>query len=351
LEKGRSAVRVIGFAWIMVITSGLLSASLTAAAADQALIDAAKKEGSVTWYTTQIVNQVARPAADAFQKRYGIQVNFVRGDSAEVALRVLNEQQAGHPLADVIDGTTTIPTVKARGLLMKWLPERITRMPKEAHDQEGYWVATNEDLHTPAFNTNLIPRGTEPKTYQDLLDPKWKGQMAWASHPSTSGAAGFVGMVLNTMGDEEGMSYLRNLAKQKMNALSGSSRSVVDQIVQGEYALAIQVFNHQAVFSAARGAPVDWIPISPAMGIFDVTALMKEAPHPNAAKLFESFLISDAGQRIFRDGDYIPVDPNVLPRVPSLRPNGSSFQATFFSPEQISESLPHWAATYKSIFE
>jgi iron(III) transport system substrate-binding protein len=320
-------------------------------AADQALIDAAKREGQVTWYTTQIINQLARPAAEAFQKKYGIPVNFVRGDSGEVALRVLNEHQAGHTLADMIDATSAVPDIKAKGFLMKWQPDNVDRLPKEAYDPAGYWVATNEYIHTPAFNTNLVPRGTEPKTYADLLDPKWKGKMAWASHIDTSGGAGFVGTVLTAMGEDKGIPYLQSLAKQQIIALDGSARAVVDQVMAGEYPIALQIFNHQPVISAAQGAPVDWIPMTPAMGIFSVTALLQDAPHPNAGKLFEDFLISDEGQQIFKNAGYIPIDPNVPPRNASLRPSNGSFQAIFFSPEKMAGSMPHWAEVYKKIFD
>ena len=97
------------FAAIFIFSAASLLSP--AFAADQELIDAARREGQVTWYTTQIVNQFARPAAEAFQKQYGISVNFIRGDDTAVALRVLNEHQAGHTLADVIDTTSVIPTI------------------------------------------------------------------------------------------------------------------------------------------------------------------------------------------------------------------------------------------------
>ena len=159
-------------------------------------------------------------------------------------------------------------SLETKGLLAKWLPEEADGLPKEAFNSAGYWVATNEYLHTPVFNTKLVPAGGQPRTYEDLLDPKWKGKMAWASHGSTSGAAGFIGIVLTSMGDARGMAYLHQLARQKIVELGGSARSLVDQVMAGEYPLALQVFNHQAVISAAQGAPVDWIPMIRAWAFF-----------------------------------------------------------------------------------
>ena len=262
-----------------VCALGILTGSVPVAhAADEALIAAAKKEGQVTWYTTQIINQFTRPAADAFQKKYGIKVNYVRGDSVELAVRLVNEGRAGRVQADVFDSTSALPAVKREGLVERWIPELAKRLPKEYRDEQGYWVATNVFIHTPAFNTNLIPRGSEPKTWQDLLDPKWKGRMAWASHATTSGAPGFVGLVLHEFGEEKGSAYLRELAKQNIIQLGGSARAVTDQVVAGEYPMVLQGFNHQPVISARRGAPIAWIPMNPAWACCRWRASPRELP-------------------------------------------------------------------------
>src|SRR5689334_619819 len=94
-----------------------------ACAADQALIDAAKKEGSVTWYTTLIVNQTAQPAVDAFEKKYGIKVNYTRNDSTDIVIRVLNEAKAGQVQADLMDGVSGTPVLKRAGVVESWLPD------------------------------------------------------------------------------------------------------------------------------------------------------------------------------------------------------------------------------------
>jgi iron(III) transport system substrate-binding protein len=328
---------------------GLLFAA-PAHAADPVLIAAAQKEGQVTWYTTQITNQFGRPAMDAFQKRYGIRVNFVRADSVELAARILNEAQAGRLQADVFDGTATAPPVKRAGLALQWLPDRAKQWPQEYRDPEGYWVATNVYVHTPAYNTDLVPRGSEPQSLRDLVDPKWKGKMAWAVHATSSGALGFIGVVLAELGEAPGKAYLRALARQDIISLGGSARTVVDQAIAGEYPVALQIFNHQPVISAKRGAPIDWIPMSPAMAVLCVAGVTNDAPHPNAAKLLVDFLVSDEGQELFRDANYIPAAPDVPPREPTLRPDGKIFRGIFFSPEQTDAGMPHWLDVYNEIF-
>ncbi|MCC6888273.1 MAG: extracellular solute-binding protein [Hyphomicrobiales bacterium] len=333
---------------LLLVTNGLPAAS--SQAADEALIDAARKEGQVVWYTTQIINQFARPAAEAFQKKYGIKVNFLRGDSVETAVRILNEGRSGKVRADVFDGTSTLPAVKRQGLVLKWLPDAAMRLPAEYRDPEGYWVATNLFVHTPVYNTTLIPKHDSPRSFDALLEPRFAGRMAWASHATTSGAPGFIGLVLDEMGHEKGRDYLRRLSKQKIISLGGSARAAVDQVIAGEYAMVLQAFNHQPVISARRGAPVDWSRMNPGMGVLSVAAVLKDSPNPNAGKLLLDFLLSPEGQMLFRSGDYIPVDPRIEPREPGLRPDGSAFRARFYSPEYIDKAMPEWHRMFKEMF-
>ena len=337
-------------AWLAAAAILAALAGAPACAADQAMIDAAKKEGQVVWYTTQIIDQFARPAAAAFEKRYGIKVSYVRANSNEVALRVLNEAKAGKMQADVFDGTGATASLKKEGIVAKFIPENAKRFPKEYIDSEGYWVATNLYVLTPGYNTELIRKGTQPKTFQDLLDPKYKGKIAWNSTSSSSAGPGFVGIVLETMGEEKGTAYLRDLAKQQPAGLAVAARQVLDQVIAGEYAIALNIFNNHAVISAAKGAPVDWIPMDPALGVLSVISVTKDAPHPNAGRLFLEFLMSEDGQRIYRDAEYLPVDPNVPPKDLALRPDGVKFRAIYKTPEDIDREMPRWTELFKSIF-
>jgi ABC-type Fe3+ transport system substrate-binding protein len=322
----------------------------SAVAADQALIDAAKKEGEVVWYTAQVVNQIVRPTVAAFEKKYGIKVNFVRADSSQVALRVLNEARAGKTQNDVVDGSGAVPPIKSAGLLMKWMPESATRMGKQYYDADGYWVATNEFAFTPAVNSDLVPKGSEPKSWNDLLDPKWKGRMVWSSEPIASGGPGFIGLVLMALGEEKGMAYLRALAKQNIAGVKASGRQVLDLVIAGEYAMGLETFNHQSVLSAAKGAPSVWVPMSPALAVITVASVMREAPHPNAGKLLVDFLISKEGQEIARDLNYIPTHPDVPPRDPRLKPDGVNFRAIYVTPEKLGEEMPKWAKIFADLF-
>ena len=328
-----------------------LSLTSSVQAADQALIDAARKEGQVVWYTTQIINQLVAPVASAFEAKYGVKVSYARADASEVALRVSNEAKAGKMMADIFDGTLTSAALKKQGLVLQWLPDSAKRLPKQYVDAEGYWAATNLYVLTPGYNTSLIKPADAPKTLQDLLNPKLKGKIVWSSSAgSASGVPGFVGLILNEMGEDKGLAFLRELSKQNVAGVPVAARQVLDQVIAGEYALALSIFNNHAVISAAQGAPSAWIPMNPALGTLSVASVTKGAPHENAGKLLLDFLVSEEGQKMFRDADYMPVDPNIPPRDPSLRPDGEKFRAIYLTPETLESTIPKWAAIAKDIF-
>ncbi len=330
--------------WICLL-GALPALTLSASAADQALIDAAKKEGSVAWYTSLIVNQMARPAVEAFEKKYGIKVNYIRADTNDMLLRLQNEVTAGAVQADLIDTTSGTPALKRLGILQQWQPDAAKLVPKDYIDPDGYWTAVSVYVLTLGYNTDLVPKGSEPKSLKDLLDPKWKGKMAISASSSAPGVGGFVGLALGSMGESAGLEYLRALGKNGLSVLQVSTRQVLDQVIAGEYSVGVQVLNHHVAFSANRGAPVAWVKIDPAMASLLVLGILK-GPHPNAGRLLADFLVSDEGQAIFRDADYTPVAPSVPPKDPTLRPDGVTFKALTFTPEMLDENVKRWMGIY-----
>ena len=349
--EGRRHFALVKLMRLLALAAAFSLAAASAEAADAQLIAAAKKEGTVVWYTTQIVDQFARPAAAAFERKYpGIKVTLSRTNATTAAIKILNENRARKNQSDVFDGTVTVVPLKKEGYVLKWLPDAAKDYPPQMKDPEGYWIATNIYILTPAFNTKAIPVGQEPKTFQALLDPKFRGRMVWGASLSSSAASGFIGTVLDTMGDAKGMAYLRELQKQRIAAVDTSARQILDQVVAGEYAIALQIFNHHAVISAKKGAPVKWIPMEPATGVLSVVSIPKAAPHPNAAKLFEDFLVSKEGQQLYRQAEYLPADPAVPAQDPTLKPEGGKFRSRFFSPEETAEKMSRWKKIYDEIF-
>lgn len=323
---------------------------LCARAASPELIAAAKKEGEVVWYTVQTIPQIVTPLVAAFEKAYGVKVTYVRANSSDVALRVLNEAKAGRTLSDVIDGTNTTPILQRENLVASWTPDVAASWPASLVDSQKYWAATNFFVNTIGINTDLVPPALEPKSWDDLLDPRWKGRLAWGSTASSSAGPGFVGLMLKERGEASARALLQKLAKQNIAAIPVAARQVLDQVIAGEYAMGLMMFNHHAVISAAQGAPVAWIAMNPAMSVLSVVSVIKEPPHPNAGKLLVDFLVSEAGQKIYRDADYMPIDAATPARDESLRPDGVKFRAISFTPERIVANMPKWSGVFQQLF-
>ena len=331
---------VLFSAAVMVVAIG------TAHAADAGMVDAAKKEGSVVWYTTAIIDQIVRPTVDAFEKRYGVKVDYVR--SQEIPLRVINEAKAGRVMADLVDGTATTPALRREGLIAQWTPN--IKVPARYVDAEGYWMATIEYVLTAGYNTDLVPEAIKPTSWEDLLDPRWKGKMVWNIVASSSSGQGFTGLVLTELGEQKGRAYLARLAKQDVTGIAVSARQILDLVIAGEYPIALEIFNNHATVSRAQGATVNWIRMNPAMAVMNVMSLTKDAPHPNAGKLLFEFIVSPEGQKINRDAGQLPVSPDLEPIDPSLRPGPDTFRAHYFTPEKLEASIPEWTRVYNEYF-
>jgi len=154
-------------------------------------VAAAKKEGRVTLYSPLIVDQVVRPLVAAFRAKYGIQVDFIRMDSDAVVLKVINEYRAHRATADVFTTSLGIEPLIASGALRKFRSANVDELPAQYKDPNGYWVADRVYVLEPAINTKLVPVSERPKSFEDLLDPKWAGKMAWRP-ANLTGSTGFI---------------------------------------------------------------------------------------------------------------------------------------------------------------
>lgn len=342
-----------GFKTLTAIICGLLAGAVVAPqarAADAAMIEAAKKEGQVVWYTTLIVNQAIRPLKQAFEAKYpGVKLEFSRANDGPTALKILNEARAGQVQADIFDGLYNMVVLNRAGLVTPYKVPNFDKYPADLKDNDGNWIAILLYVFTPGINTSMVPKDQAPKTYQDLLDPKWKGKMAW-NPSSIAGAPGFVGSVLMSMGEQKGMEYLKTLSQQKIVNVEASSRAILDQVIAGEYPIGLMMFNHHTVISAAKGAPSTWLKVEPVPVALDAISLVKNARHPNAAKLLMEFLTSEDGQRVIQKATYLPALPGIPAMVTGLKPDDGDFKATYLRPEEVDKQMPKWTKVVVDLF-
>ena len=315
------------------------------------LVEGARKEGKVSWYTTLIVDQVVRPVKEAFEKEYPfVQVEYFRANSAQLAQRIISENQAKRYENDVVDGTVVPTMVRRAGLLQRFYSPQFAEYPAELRDAQGFWGATNLYFFATGYNTRTVKPADVPKGYEDLLNPRWKGQMMWSTSRG-SGAPMFVGTILNTMGAEAGKAYLQKLKTQNIAKSTASNRQVLDLTIAGEYPLALQIFNHHAYISKSAGAPVEWQVHEPATATINNIGLGKNTTRPHASMLLIDFILSEKGQKVYQQANYLPAHPKVPAKQIDLKPGGGRFKRAYYiNPETQFDKGNEWVEYFESVF-
>lgn len=283
-----------------LLFAALLLISGRAYAVDQALIDAARKEGSVVWYSTLIVNQIVRPMSAAFEAKYpGIKVEYSRASSSDVALKIANEARARRVQSDLFDGSNTVFLLRDPRLVASYTPEAAKDWPAELKSKDGTWTGMNLFYWTAAYNTNLVKPTEAPKTYADLLDPKWKGKIAVLDMTRSGTGSNQAAM----MEGQFGQAFVDKLLVDQQPVVSTSRRQLTDWTARGTYPISIGAEDGEIERLQAQGLPVDTIyslddmPGSVSGG--NVLSLMDKAPNPNAARVFVNWMASKEGVEIY----------------------------------------------------
>ena len=317
------------------------------------LIEGAKKEGELTYYSAMIVNQALRPLTAAFQAKYPfIKISYWRADSEEIETKISAEIRANNPVGDVIEGTGIGELAVRAGLAQPIVSPELGAIAERFRDPNRLWVPTRMSYFAMAYNTRLIAAGTQPKTYDDLLDEKWRGKMAWPLL-SAIGAPLFVTNLRLAWGDEKAMAYLRRLRAQNIvNFGAGNPRTLVDRVIAGEYPIALQIFAHHPLISAAKGAPVTTQLLAPVASSAGTLVIPKGSRHPYSAALLMDFLLSKEGQRILAAAEYLPVRPDVEPlaQIAPIVPSRAGIAENFISPEKLNAYTESSAKIVEDLF-
>jgi iron(III) transport system substrate-binding protein len=317
------------------------------------LEDGARKEGTVVVYSGMIVNQLLRPLTEAFEKKYPfIKTRYWRGDGNQVLVKVITEMQANSLMADIVEGSGMSGAVGGSKIAVPFYSPLFDELSSEDIAADRTWAATRFRYIGLGYNTNYVSKDDAPRNYADLLDPKWKGKMAWHMGSDASGALITITTLLTSWGEQKTESYLARLAKQDITPLLVSNRQVVDQVIQGEYWIGLGISAHHPIISASRGAPSATVLFDPVPSLIDCIQVMKGAKHPHAAMLFVDFILSVEAQRMMGAAEYFPSNPKVDP-APSLRmivPRNAGIPALTLSSEQLDELTPKSAELYRKYF-
>ncbi len=263
----------------------------------QTMLEAgAKAEGKLQMYTTFTQNE---PMERFGQKYPFIRVEVLRTTTTGATKRMLEEYKAGKHVVDLMNlPTAALLALREAGVLQPYYSSEMEMLHPDAVEPNRYWANNYESYVGLGFNTNLIRPEEAPKTYDDLLDPKWKDRMALTGR--SSALSNFVGTMLLVKGED----FLRQLGRQEPTVHDFSGRALANLIVSGEVALSPQTYNSHMADSKQKGASVAWRPLGPVFGQVNAAALAKRAPSPHAAMLFNDFILSREGQTIMEKLGY-----------------------------------------------
>lgn len=276
------------------------------------LIEAAKKESEVVYYTTMTLDQ-SKAVTDRFEKKYGIRATLFRTGGGPLLNKILTEARGGRFDWDVVvgRGEMVLPLTQRKLLAPYHSPEE-KMIDTQLVDKEGFWTAYYVNSYVLGWNTKLVKKQDVPKTYDELLNPKWKGGQISLDTEAYGMFEGLKG----AWGKEKALAYFKKLAAQDPVLKRGNTERV-QLTVAGEYPL-IVAYNQTIQRIASRGAPIDWLPLEPAVTQVNPAMIAAKAPHPNAARLFYDFILSKEGQEMLRGMQRIPVRKDVEPDPPRL---------------------------------
>jgi len=307
----------------------------------QILVDGARKEGQVVLYSALIVNQMLRPLAAGFMKKYPfIKMTYYRADSEELLAKLSAETRANNVVADIFEGSGGGEIAVEAGFTRAFYSPELATYPKTYLDPKGHLAPTRLSYFSIAYNTKQVPADKVPRTYEDLTHPQWQGKMAWPY--ANTGRYLFMINLRLAWGEDRAMAYFHKLAAQKIiNFASGSARTLVDRVIAGEYPIAINIYAHHPLISAGKGAPVNAQLMDPVPSASGSLTVLKGAKHLHAAMLLTDFILSREGQEIMAKAEYFPAHPDVevAPQLASIVPKRAGHKENFVSPQQLKEQL------------
>jgi iron(III) transport system substrate-binding protein len=270
------------------------------------LIAGAKKEGALTLYTSIAASDVSLMTS-VFERKYGVKVTVWRAANDKVLQRVMAEQSAHRYDVDSIQiASGELEALTRENALQEVRSPSFANLIPGAVPKHRKWAAHYLNVWVQAYNTNKVKKDELPKTYQDLLDPKWKGRLGIEGNNEE-----WFYTVVDGMGETAGLKFFRDLVATNGLSVNNGHSLLNNLVAAGEVPLALTDYNYMPEQSKQKGAPIDWFVIEPAIARANGIAVSAHAPHPNAATLFYEFILSDDMQRAMSKSGYVPTSRNV----------------------------------------
>jgi iron(III) transport system substrate-binding protein len=319
------------FGLLLLVLSVVQVASVSAQ--DAALVQAARKEGTVLWYTSLALPS-STAIANAFKTKYtGIDVEVHRTGSQRVLQRVMQEAASGIKNADVIHTSDAghFELLKDKGMLLKFTPSGLEGFPAGFKDKDGFYYGMRATLSVIAYNPKIVAEKDAPKTWKDLLNSKWNGKEV-SAHP---GYSGIIMTHVLALVNVYGWDYFRDLAKNKLHLVQ-SANDPAGVVASGERPVGVNGAEYNYYKTLKQGNPIKIVyPKEGVPLVVSPVAIAKDAPHPNAAKLFTEFIFARETQQLLADKEGLytghpevtyPTDKPKLKDLKLLAPNADELE-------------------------
>jgi iron(III) transport system substrate-binding protein len=313
-------------------------ASYEGADRTQRLIEGAKKEGKLSMYTSAQGDDMGALVA-AFEKKYAIKVSMFRTSSENVLQRAVTEARANRFTVDVLETNgPEMESLHREKILQKVVSPHHANLIAPAVRPHGEWVGTRLNVFVQAYNTKLVKKEDLPRSWDDLLNPKWKGKLGIEGED-----ADWLAGVMEDLGEARGIKLFKEIVAKNGISVRKGHTLLTQLVASGEVPFALTVYNYKAEQLKVKGAPIAWLAIGAAIARPNGVGIARRAPNPHAALLFYDFEISEEGQKVLVSRDFVPTNRKVdspLGRLP----------LKFVDAGVMLDEYDKWVKLYEEIF-
>jgi iron(III) transport system substrate-binding protein len=304
----------------------------------QRLIEGARREGELNIYTSTQASDLGA-VVEAFEKKYGVKASIWRSSSEGVLNRALQEARAGRHMVDIVDSNgPEMEALSSEQLLQRVKSPYHADLIAPAIRPHGEWVGVRVNVFVQAYNTGLVKKEELPKTWEELVDAKWRGKLGIEQEDSE-----WLAGIYSEIGEERADKVFKQITASNGVSVRKGHTLLTQLVASGEVPLALTVYNYTAEQLRRQGAPIDWFTIGDAIARPNGVGVMRRAPHPHAAVLFYDFELSEEGQRIFAERDFVPTSQKIdtpLNKIPM----------TFIDPRVTIDEYDKWKNLYTDLF-
>lgn len=320
-----------------VVAAALLASAVVAAQSPSGLLERAKREGTLTLYTSLAPTE-SKPLADAFEKKYGIKVQLWRAQSAEVVQRVITEAKARRFTVDVVETNGPEMEMIAREKLLGELHSAyLADLPANAIPGHRTWFPDRMNYFVVGYNTAKVKRSEIPPTYEGFTDPKWKGRIALEASDSE-----WMATLIKTLPAGKGADLVRKIAALQPGLRKGHVL-LASLVAAGDVPVGLAMYNSNVETLKRKGAPIDYVPVQPVVARPQGIGLARNAPHPNAATLFAEFVLSPEGQKLFESMGRVPASTKI-------KSDFNQFPFVVIDPATVLDESVKWEKQWDDLF-